>query len=616
MGEAHDGRTFLVAPESGRVVTFGELRERARTVAGRLHDLGLGKGDKVAFLLDNGLFTAELLLAAMYGGFVPVPLNATVGRSALAYTLGHSDARLVLVDAEHRALLDDALADLGASVTSLLADPDAGPEWGNASASPPPLPTVDEGDDALLVYTSGTTGLPKGVLLSHAGVLAGGAISVRAQRLTADDRSLCVLPLYHANAQITTLLSTLLSGGSVVLPRRFDVTRFWDWAVEHRCTWFALVPTLVAQLLRSTDPRATRPDADLRSIRFARSSSAPLPAEHHRAFEERFQLPLLEAMGSTEAGGTIFSNPLPPGTNRIGSPGLAHGHEAIVVGAGGSEVPVGEAGEILVRGPSVMTGYYKDPQATADVLTPDGWLHTGDRGLRDADGYFFVTGRLKELINKGGEKVAPLEIDEALERHPAVLEAAVAGVPDRHLGEDIAAYVVLKPDSSCDARDLLRFCARELGHFKTPSTVHLVSRLPRGATGKVQRHRLATLAPVRPEEIAVAAGEPTPSPTGAPGPHPDDLRALVEEVLVALWAEVLGRGQIRGDDDFFALGGHSLDAARIVGRVRDTLNVELPVSVLFDAPTPARLAAHIVGRRASRGGPGAPTHQPSSQVSA
>jgi hypothetical protein len=187
-----------------------------------------------------------------------------------------------------------------------------------------------------------------------------------------------------------------------------------------------------------------------------------------------------------------------------------------------------------------------------------------------------------------------------------VLEAAVAGVPDHYLGEEIAAFVVLKPGAPCDARDLLRFCAGELGHFKTPSTVHLVDRLPRGGTGKVQRHRLAELAARRPANVVVAADEPASAPAGAPGSRPDGQRALVEEVLVAAWAEVLGRGQVHGDDDFFALGGHSLDAGRIVARVRDALNVELPVGVLFDAPTPARLAAHIAGCRTDHGGPGGP----------
>jgi long-chain acyl-CoA synthetase len=612
MGDTHAGRTFLVAPETGRLVAFGELRDQARALAGRLCALGLEKGDKVAVLMDNGAFTAELWLGAMYGGFVPVPLNVTAGRSQLAYTLGHSDARLVVVAEEYRALLDDAVADLGRSIPTALADPDAG--WGDPIPPTTALPRVDEGDAAVLVYTSGTTGVPKGVLLSHRAILAGGAISVRAHLLTGDDRSLCVLPLYHANAQITTILSTLLSGGSVVLPRRFDATRFWDWVVDQRCTWFALVPTFVALLLRSTDPRATRPDEDFRPIRFARCSSAPLAAAHHRAFEERFRLPLIEAMGSTEAGGAIFSNPVPPGTSKIGSPGVAHGHEAAIVDADGRELPAGQTGEIVVRGPSVMTGYYKDPRATAEVLTPDGWLHTGDQGLRDDDGYFFVTGRIKELINKGGEKIAPREIDEALERHPAVLEAAVAAVHDAYLGEDIAAYVALKPGASCDARELLAFCALELGPFRTPSSVHLVPHLPRGATGKVQRRRLAELAP-RPSADVAGAGEASVgSPASALDSQPSGLRGLVEEVLVAIWAEVLGRGQVRARDDFFALGGHSLGAARVMGRVRDALNVELPVSALFDAPTPAALAARIVGSRGDLVEPGGAAHAPAGQV--
>ncbi len=224
----------------------------------------------------------------------------------------------------------------------------------------------------------------------------------------------------------------------------------------------------------------------LKQVRFMRSSSAPLAPSLHRAFEEKFKLLLIEAMGSTECCGNIFSNPLPPGKDKIGTPGLPFGFEAKVVGPEGTEVARGEPGEIVLRGPSVMNGYYKGPQETAAVLGPDGWLRTGDLACIDEDGYFFVVGRAKELIIKGGMNIAPRQIDEALEAHPGVLEAAAVGVPDHYFGEDVVAFAVARPGACLTEQDLLDCCESRLGRFKTPSRIHIVSELPKGPSGKVQ----------------------------------------------------------------------------------------------------------------------------------
>ena len=269
---------------------------------------------------------------------------------------------------------------------------------------------------------------------------------VRAFRLSPDDRSLCVLPLHHRNAQNTTLSAALFAGASVVLPPRFDITAFWDPLVRFRCTWAALVPTLIAQLLSRPGPP---PDREaLAHVRFLRTSSAALAPASHREFEARVRPPLLEGMGATEAGSVIFSNPLPPGARKAGSPGVPVGFEVRVVDDAGHALPAGVAGELRVRGPSVMIGYHKDPAATAAVLTPDGWLRTGDIGYLDADGYMFLTGRAQEFVKKGAVKIALREIDEVLGRHPAVIEAAAVGVDDEYLGNDIVACVVLRPDST------------------------------------------------------------------------------------------------------------------------------------------------------------------------
>jgi acyl-CoA synthetase (AMP-forming)/AMP-acid ligase II len=238
-------------------------------------------------------------------------------------------------------------------------------------------------------------------------------------------------------------MPTLLGGGSVVVPYRFSVSQFWDLLDQFRCTWTAVIPTILAQLLDWQDPRADNRDAAFERLSFIRSSSAPLSPSLQREFIGKFSLLLIQAMGSSEAG-NIFSNPQPPGENKIGTPGLAWGFETRIIGPNGADVAAGEPGEVLLRGAGVMQGYYKDPEQTAAVLDADGWLHTGDLAYRDQDGYFFVIGRSKELIIKGGVNIAPRQIDDVIESHPAVLEAAVVGVADCYVGEDLVAFAVLR----------------------------------------------------------------------------------------------------------------------------------------------------------------------------
>ena len=480
---------FLISPETGRVLTFKGLQEQAHRLHSRFRQMGLEYGDKIAFLMDNGLFTAQLFLGTMYGGFVSVPLNVRAGVSQLSYTLDHCDAKVVFVGSQYDALIKEVMAHVRRPVEVISADLDGCLEVGDAPSIADTLPSVRAEDAALLMYSSGTTGQPKGAVHTHRSVLAHGRNSARAHQLTAADRSLLVLPLYHINAECVTLLPALTSGGSVVIPHGFAVSEFWDWLDDYRCTWSALVPTIISQLLDWKDPKAENRAAAFQRIRFLRSSSAPLSPSLHREFIEKFELPLIQAMGSTEAG-NVFSNPVPPGTNKIGSPGLLWGFEGKIVDREGAELPDGQPGEILLRGDGLMQGYYKDPAETAAAVDAEGWLHTGDLAYRDGDGYFFVVGRSKELVIKGGMNIAPKQIDEILETHPAVLEAAAVGVPDRYLGEDLVAFAVLRNGMCCDEGELLSFCQGHLGYFKTPTRIHFVQDLPKGPSGKVQRLRL------------------------------------------------------------------------------------------------------------------------------
>jgi acyl-CoA synthetase (AMP-forming)/AMP-acid ligase II len=257
----------------------------------------------------------------------------------------------------------------------------------------------------------------------------------------------------------------------------------------HECTWLNVVPTVVSYLLEGPAPKRE----SLARVRFCRTASAPLPPEHLRAFEEKFGIGVIETMGLTETVAPAFSNPYERDARKVGSVGRPSGCEARIVDPAGGELPDGAAGEIVIRGPQVTPGYYKNEAATAAAFLPEGWLRTGDIGLRDADGFFFVTGRIKELIIKGGENIAPREIDEVLLRHPAVLDAAAVGIPDRHYGQEIMACVVLKPGAACSTADLDAHCNRALGAYKSPKLIRIVEALPKGPSGKVQRLKLLEL---------------------------------------------------------------------------------------------------------------------------
>ena len=477
---------LLVAPETQRTLDYAGLGAFARRLDAWFDSLGVGRGAVVAQYLPNGLAAAAIFLATMASGRVIAPLNLLAQRSQLQYVLGHCDARLLLCSPELAGAARAALpSQRGPALLEI--DPDCiddGP-WRDAVPSAA-LAAVARDAPALLMYTSGTTGTPKGVPLTHANLLHAARAVAGWHGLTHADRVLSALPLYHINGQVIATVTPFASGGSIVAPRRFSVSTWWDSAVQHRCTWLNMVPTIIAYLLNE---EASAPQR-LSDVRFARSASAPLPPEHQRAFEARFGVPVIEAMGMTESSSIVFCNPMPPAARRIGSPGVPIGVEARIVDVDGAPLANGVRGEIWLRGASVMRGYYKSAEQTAAALTDDGWLRSGDLGYRDDDGFYFITGRLKELIIKGGENIAPREIDEALLRHPAVLEAAAVGVPDPSYGQEILAAVVLKPGMQLTEDELRAFCVDELGRYKTPRHFRFLAELPKGPSGKIQRLKL------------------------------------------------------------------------------------------------------------------------------
>ena len=464
------------------ILTWATLRESARCIASRLKDCGIRRGESIAIMMPNGRRGLLAFLGSVYGGFRPAMINLAAGDRSIRYALENSGSRFALVGSGQRDQFERVRPGL-----IEVADETAG-------VSCTMLDEISASDDALLMYTSGTTGHPKGVLHAHSSLLAGGWTTRLAHKLTPDDRGLCVLPIHHINGLCVTVMGTIVSGGSLVIAPKFSSSRFWSDIKAFSVSWFSVVPTIVSHLVHSN----IRPDDDVRNrVRFGRSASAPLSPGLQQDFEKSFGIPLIDTMGLTETAAQILSNPLPPGIRKSGSAGIAYGNDVAIAPLEQSTSVSGPDGEIVVRGPNVMTCYFRDKKATEQTFTSDGWLRTGDIGHMDDDGYVYVTGRLKELIIKGGENIAPREVDEALCQNVDVFEAAAFGVPCRTYGERVEAAVMLNATATSTATDLLDHCRSILGPFKSPDRIHVVDDFPRGPSGKIQRLELARLVAAR-----------------------------------------------------------------------------------------------------------------------
>jgi Acyl-CoA synthetases (AMP-forming)/AMP-acid ligases II len=460
-------------------LTNAELLATIQAAAGHLHDLGVGPGDVVALQLGNRLEFVVLLFAAWRLGATVTPINPSMTTAEVARQLDDCHARLLVTE--------DPVEYPGAS--TLIVD-----DLRHEAAATVPMPVDDPQALALLIYTSGTTGVPKGVMLEHANLDAMTAMGRDALRIEAADRCLLILPLFHVNGIVVSILMPLLAGASVVIAGRFHPQTFFELVERERPTFFSAVPTIYGML--AALPEHVRPDAT--SVRFAVCGAAPASPELLERFESRYGFPLIEAYGLSEGtcGSTI--NPL-DGPRRAGTVGIAFpGQEIRILGADGTEVPERVDGEVVVRGANVMRGYLGRPEETARTII-DGWLHTGDVGHLDADGYLTLVGRSKDMIIRGGENVYPKEIEDVLLGDPSVMEAAVIGVPDETWGEVVAAYVQPKPGTAID-RDALRArCTQHLTPYKRPTTLVVVDEIPKNSVGKIDKPAIraahATTAP-------------------------------------------------------------------------------------------------------------------------
>jgi acyl-CoA synthetase (AMP-forming)/AMP-acid ligase II len=492
--EASPENIFLIAPESGQSLNFKQLKSAVDGVSTQLDQLGIPQGAKVAFLLNNGYWTLQLFLGVMASNRIIVPLNAVAGTVQLVHILGHSDTEVVFVAPEYRDKLEQIMDQVERPIRVIETTDESGPDWPepqNPVASPAP-PTSK--DTALLLYTSGSTGLPKGAMINHGAVVCGGRNVTEGHQLKARDRALCVLPVYHINGAMVTVSAPLYSGSSVVMPKRFSATDYWNLVAEHHCTWSSIVPTIIKYLLDRAEQESFNFGSDerLQNFRFARSASAPLAAVTLEQWEQVFKIPMIETLGLTETAGTVSSNPLPPAERKPGSVGLPYGNEIRIVNEARQECRAGVVGELIIRGNNLLSYYYKNSEATESSIV-DGWFYTGDLGSKDEDGYIFITGRSKELIIRGGENIAPREIDDVLYKHEAILEASAVGVDDENYGQEVVACVVLRDGFYCSEEELKLFCEEGVGKYKAPKIIYFLDDLPKGPSGKILRLKLPEL---------------------------------------------------------------------------------------------------------------------------
>ena len=571
----HPTAAALLAP--GRSpLTYRGLDRHVQDTAKHLNALGLGANNRVAIVLPNGPEMATAFLAVASCA-VSAPLNPAYRAEEFEFYLSDLQAKALIVQQDRESPARAVAQALGVTLIELTpqSEDSAGLFALQSPAVPAAAPSSPVGVDdiALILHTSGTTSRPKMVPLTHRNLLASAGNVACSLQLTANDRCLNVMPLFHIHGLVAALLASLSAGSSVVCTPGFASGSFFDWLEAFDPTWYTAVPTMHQAILAQAPQH--QPKVTKSRLRFVRSSSASLPPQVMAELERTFDAPVIEAYGMTEAAHQMASNPLPPLTRRPGSVGLAAGPQLAIMHPDSPDLlSEDERGEIVIRGDNVTSGYVNNPGANTTAFA-SGWFRTGDQGYLDGDGYLTITGRLKEIINRGGEKVSPREVDEALLDHPSVAQAVAFAVPHPTLGEDVAAAVVLRPGAVITTEELRAYAFIRLADFKVPSQIVVVDDIPKGPTGKLQRIGLAALLH---DVMSPAFVAP---------------RTLTEEVVARVWSETLDGAPVGVNDNFFALGGDSLKATRVIGRLASMLEIELPLASIFHNPTIAETAAVI-----------------------
>ncbi len=473
-------------------LTHGALRTLAARTVRDLNAMGIGRNDRVAMVLPNGPEMAAAFVTIACAA-TTAPLNPAYRADEFDFYLSDLNAKALVIQQGMESPARAVAAARNIPIVELVPGEEAAGDFTLAAPAGMPAAPAHPGeaqpeDIALVLHTSGTTSRPKIVPLRQVNITASAAHIGATLELTADDCCMNIMPLFHIHGLIAAVLSSLAAGGAVSCTPGFNAFKFFAWYDEVRPTWYTAVPTMHQALLSLT---ARNADTIKRGrLRFIRSSSASLPPQVMTAVEEAFGVPVIESYGMTEAAHQMASNPLPPRPHYAGSVGIAAGPEVAIMDEQGNILPPGGLGEIVIRGRNVTAGYENNPDANAKAFT-NGWFRTGDEGTLDAEGYLRLTGRLKEIINRGGEKVSPLEVDTVLMDHPAVAQVVTFAMPHSKLGEEVAAAVVLREGQTLDEHALRDFCATRLAPFKVPRKIVFLPEIPKGATGKLQRIGLA-----------------------------------------------------------------------------------------------------------------------------
>jgi acyl-CoA synthetase (AMP-forming)/AMP-acid ligase II len=484
---------IAIAAPGEMPLTYGALRALAERTRADLNGLGIGRDDRVAIVLPNGPEMASSFVAIGCSA-TTAPLNPSYKDSEFEFYLTDLKAKALVVQAGAETPSRAVAARLGVPIVELVPERDKGAGafaltslGGLAGPAARPGP-AQAGDIALVLHTSGTTSRPKIVPLSQANVAASAQHIKASIELAPGDTCLNIMPLFHIHGLIAAVLASLAAGAAVSCTPGFDAFRFFPWLSDVKPTWYTAVPTMHQAIL--TRAERNKEAIAAARLRLVRSSSASLPAPVMTALEAAFGCPVIEAYGMTEAAHQMASNPLPPRARKPGIVGVAAGPEVGIMDEEGHLLPLGQVGEVVIRGPNVTAGYEANPDANAKAFV-NGWFRTGDQGVLDEEGYLRLTGRLKEQINRGGEKFAPLEVDEVLMEHPAVQQVVTFAIPHPKLGEEAGAAVVLREGRHADERELKEFASKRLADFKVPRRIVILTEIPKGATGKLQRIGLA-----------------------------------------------------------------------------------------------------------------------------
>ncbi|KAB8301116.1 hypothetical protein EYC80_003019 [Monilinia laxa] len=486
--------TAIIIPgKQPLTVTYKQLSADISSFQKKLAKLGVTPQAAVSIALPNTYEFIVAFLAASWQRAIAAPLNSAYKQEEFEFYIDDLSSAVALVPKDSfqkdgpavRAArkYKAAIAECYWNGKEVVLDvKDEGKLKGKGNQK---VEQAQPDDVALVLHTSGTTGRPKAVPLSHRNLTRTMKNIQATYQLTPEDRTMLVMPLFHVHGLLAGFLAPLISGGSVIVPPKFSASEFWSDFITHKANWYTAVPT-IHQILLKNPPPTTKPN-----IRFIRSCSSPLSPTTFHALEETYNAPVLEAYAMTEASHQMTSNPLPPAKRQPGSVGIGQGVEVRILDSEGKEVPIGSEGEISIRGENVTKGYLNNEKANKESFTQEGFFRTGDQGKMDKDGYVFITGRIKELINKGGEKISPIELDNVLARHPAISEAVSFAIPDEMYGQDVGVAIVLKPDQKLTASDLKKWVADKVAKFKVPKQVFFTDVMPKTATGKIQRRIVA-----------------------------------------------------------------------------------------------------------------------------